>query len=383
VTAHPPPDADTLACALAGRYAGRWARSAARLADGAAAPWFVDGFAGADLQRAALRSVSAQPAAVAALQALDAAAEGARIVLVEEDPGLVVRLVEELHGVGAGARVRVAADPAAAAPGEIALVEAPFAAVAARLAEAIGGAPALVRLAPLTARTLPWPALQAVAALPATDVLLRFPHEDFAKQARFTGPLADLPPHLRRLVEGCSALLGDARHGWIARWRAAERDGGADAALGAMVDRLHDMLMDVDDPRYVHTSRVDGAPAPVHLLLSTADPKRTLDLDDDSDEDDIPVHDGVVVDVVTGQDVAGDAVTEDPPIPEPSLLEDQTPQEPPTPIEPPATLDLFAALEELDQESAVPSRRRPATPRQRKPRTPAAEEPDLFDEPEE
>jgi hypothetical protein len=428
VTAHPPPAADSLACALAGRYAARWARSVVPTeeAGAPAAPWFVDGFAGADLQRAALRSAPIEPAAVAAVRALDAAADGgARMVLVEEDPGLVARLVEELHGVGAGARVRMTADPASAAPGEIALVEAPFAAVATHLAERIGDEPALVRLAPLTARGLPWPALRAVAALPSTDLLLRVPHEDFAKQARFTGPLADLPPHLRRVVEGCSAMLADPRHGWIVAWREAERGGGPDAALAAMVDRLRALLSDVDDERSIHLSRVEGEPAAVHLLLSTPDPARTLEPDDDdahdaavadvaaddriaddralddlaADDDDLAMDDLstddlAAVDLATGDHTAEDPIVDDPalddlaaddlPIPAGSSSpEDLTPEAPSSPIEPPVMLDLFATPDAPDQDAAVPSKRRAAAPRQRKPRTPAPGELGLFDEPEE
>lgn len=374
MTTRPPPDADTLASALAARYAGRWARAVVADGDGAA-PWFVDGFAGADLQRAALRSASAESAAVAAVRAIDAAADStARIVLVEEDPGLVVRLVEDLHGIGAGARVRMAADPATAEPGDVTVVEAPFAAVATRLAERIGGEPALVRLAPLAARALPWPALQAVASLPATDVLLRFPGEDFAKQARFAGPLADLPPHLRRVVEGCSALLGDPRHGWIAGWREAQRAGGLDAALAAMVDRLHDLLVDAGDDRRVRLSRVDGGPAPVHHLFSPADPDRTLEPDADDAED--ATVDTVPADVDT-------AVWDDPPSAGEPPLDLQTPDEPSTPTEPPATLDLFAGADEAEPDPAAPTRRRASAPRPRKPRAAAPDELRLFDDPEE
>ncbi|HEX5872664.1 MAG TPA: hypothetical protein VFY65_19675, partial [Longimicrobium sp.] len=148
------------------------------------ASWFVDGFAGADLQRAALRGATVQPAAMVAVQALeDAAAAGVRIVLIEEDPGLIARLGEMLDGIGAGERVRVSSDPATAEPGEILLVEGAFASHIQRLAQRIGDEPALVRLAPLAARTLPWTAIEPVVHLDSADVLLRFPREDFEKQA--------------------------------------------------------------------------------------------------------------------------------------------------------------------------------------------------------
>ena len=212
-----------------------------------------------------MRGASVQPPAIAAIQALDATA---RIVLVEEDPGLISRLCEDLDGIDAIERIRVTADPASIEPGEIALVEAPFARVATSLASGIGDDPALVRLAPLAARALPWAAVEPIVDLAATDVLLRVPLEDFAKQARFTGPLADLPPHIRRVVEGCSALLSDPRHGWIAAWREAQRTGGMEAAMAAIIDRMQALLGGVDEERMAHALAVEGAGGPVHLLLS-------------------------------------------------------------------------------------------------------------------
>lgn len=285
MTAASASDPQALACALAARYAGRWARSVARAGSGdddaadAIAPWFIDGFAGADLQRAALRGITIKPAATLAVQALDEAAAGrARIVLIEEDPGLIARLGEELEGIGAGDRVRASSDPASAEPGEIVLVEAAFASHAHRLAAGIGGGPALVRLAPLAARTLPWTALQPFASLHSADVLLRLPREDFEKQARFTSPLADLPPHVRRVVEGCSQFLGDARHGWLLAWRQAQRSGGPDAAVTAVIERMQALLASADAERFTPTLRIEGKGEPVHLLLSTPHAGHPLEL---------------------------------------------------------------------------------------------------------
>ena len=279
MTASSAPDADTLACAIAARYAGRWAQALARPEDdaaGAPAPWFVDGFAGADLQRAALRSATVQPPAIAAVQALG---EGARVVLIEEDPGLISRLCEALDGIDAVERIRVTSDPAATQPGEIALVEGSFTRHAAQIASGIGDDPALVRLAPLTAKALPWDALEAVAALSAADVLLRVPLEDFARQGRFTGPMADLPPHIRRVVDGCSALLADPRHGWVPAWREAQRTGGPDAAAATVIARMQALLADVEDDRSTHALPISGASGAVHLLLSTPHAAHPLELD--------------------------------------------------------------------------------------------------------
>lgn len=196
----------------------------------------VDGFAGAELQRAALRGASADAAALAPGEGADAA----RIVLVEEDPGLLARIEGEL--ARAGRRAHRTDDPGSCAPGEVVLVEAAFDAVLDRLLPAVDDAPALFRLAPLSARSLPWSALERVLARPAADLLLRLPADDFARVGRFAGPVADLPPHLRRTAGGCSALLDDPRHGWIAAWRAADGAGGADQALLAVAERLRERV---------------------------------------------------------------------------------------------------------------------------------------------
>jgi hypothetical protein len=337
VTASSAPDADTLSCAIAARYAGRWARSVARAPeDDAPAPWFVDGFAGADLQRAAMRGAAVQPACVAAIQALDPAT---RIVLVEEDPGLISRLCEALDG--AIERIRVTHDPATTQPGEIALVEAPFARVAASLAHAIGDDPALVRLAPLAARTLPWPALEPFGDLGATDILLRVPLEDFAKQARFNTPLADLPPHIRRVVEGCSALLSDVRHGWLFAWRDAQRTGGSDAAVSVVIDRMQALLAGVDDARSTLALPVEGAGGPVHLLLSTPDATHALELNgaaaDSAAKPKRPASRKAAAPAPPPPASAAAVVPAAPPEPTTAPVEPSSTPEEPAPVEPPAT----------------------------------------------
>lgn len=285
MTAAPASDAEALSCATAARYASRWALAVARPVDDddrpdPPAPWFIDGFAGADLQRAALRGATVRPAAILAVQVLDDAIDGnARIVLIEEDPGLIARLHEMLDGIGVGGRVRISSDPATAEPGEILLVESAFTSHAHRLAQRIGDEPALVRLAPLAARGLPWTALEPIASLASADVLLRFPVEDFEKQARFTGPLADLPPHLRRVVEGCSNFLGDARYAWLMAWREAQRTAGPDAALATAVERMQALLASVGEDRLTPALHVAGRTESVHLLLSTPHAEHSAELD--------------------------------------------------------------------------------------------------------
>jgi three-Cys-motif partner protein len=397
VTSRSAPDAESLSCAIAGRYAGRWARGVARPQQEApAAAWFVDGFAGADLQRAALRGATVQPAAVAAIQALS---ETTRIVLVEEDPGLISRLCEALDEIGAVERIRVTSDPAAAEPGDIALIEAPFARVAGALAAGIADAPALARLAPLAARSLPWTALEPIIHLPAADVLLRMPLEDFARQARFNGPLADLPPHIRRVVEGCSALLDDPRHGWIAAWREAQRTGGVDAATSAMTARMQALLGGADEARRTHVLPVEGAGGPIHLLLSSphsghaeelaaavsdgaaARPKRPSTrktpalpaplADERRVADEPPAAAGPAAaptGVSAGEEPAELEMPAAPP-----------PQDTPQAGAPAEVLDLFAIAPESEPATRTP---RAAAPRTRKTREPRADELGLFDEPE-
>ena len=318
MTASASPDPELLSCAIAGGYAGRWARAHVRRAeseDGETEPsaWFVDAFAGADLQRAAIRGAAVEAGAMASVRAMADSVDRIRFVLADEDPGLLLRLEDELDRLGMGGRVRRTRDVSSIAPGEIALVESSFAALSAALADAMEDSAALVRLAPLSARALPWTVLQPIASRVETELLLRFPAEDFHKQARVTGPIADFPPNIRRLVEGCSALLGDGRHGWLAAWRDAVRREGADEALAEVVDRYREMIGGAGEGRIVRTPRLDG----IYLLLATSDPAHVLELN------------GAIAD--GGADPLPPAITPTEPEPESG----------PEAVEPPVALDLF------------------------------------------
>jgi hypothetical protein len=376
VTAASASDAEALSCATVARYAGRWARSVARPASvdddrpEPPAPWFVDGFAGADLQRAALRGATIQPAALLAVQALDEAAGGrARMVLLDEDPGLIARLGEALDDIGAGERVRVSSDPSGAEPGEIVLVEASFASHAHRLAQRIGDEPALVRLAPLAARTLPWSALEPIVDLGGADVLLRFPREDFEKQARFTGPLADLPPHLRRVVEGCSGFLSDERHGWLLPWRQAQRAAGPDAALATVIERMRALLATIGGERTTHTLRIDGKAESVHLLLSTPVAGHPAELDgalaDGTAAKPKPASKRKAAAPSRAEPAAAPAAVVEAPLAEPP-----PPDAPPTPEEP-AAEPAIAASDEPDAELPTPAESSDAEAPAAEPPTPA------------
>ncbi|MBW3655744.1 MAG: hypothetical protein KY444_06535, partial [Gemmatimonadetes bacterium] len=75
MTASASPDFELLSCAIAGGYAGRWAHAHVRRAEPGEATeaptaWFVDAFAGADLQRAALRGAAVEAGALASVLAM-------------------------------------------------------------------------------------------------------------------------------------------------------------------------------------------------------------------------------------------------------------------------------------------------------------------------
>jgi hypothetical protein len=345
VTASASPDPDTLSCAIAGSYAGRWSRAHVhrpeREGEAVEPPsaWFVDAFAGADLQRAAIRGTAVEAGGLASVRAMADSVDRIHIVLADEDPGLLVRLEGELNRLGMGGRVRRTRDVASIEPGEIGLVESSFAALSAGLMDAIGDSAALVRLAPLSARGLPWTALQPIASRGDTELLLRFPAEDFHKQARVTGPIADFPPNIRRLVEGCSALLGDGRHAWLAAWREAVRREGTDAALDDVVGRYRELVEGAGEGRIVRTQRLGSGAESVHLLLATSNLAHVLELN------------GAIAD--GGADPLPPAITPAEPEPEPEEIDDQPPAldlfpVPPPPVEPkPRGPDLRAVADDL------------------------------------
>ena len=277
----PPPSLDAALHPVLAAFAGAWARDAARVAaeeDGPRGIVYVDAFAGAEYVFGVGDPGRQGPSrAVAAARAvLEGAPEHARAVLVEEDPGLLARLRAELEDAGWGARIH--ADPARLGPGEVALVEADFRNVADVVLAFAEPTRALLWMAPPSARRLPWPLLEAVLGDGGTDLLLRFPHTDYEKQGKFTGPLADLPPFAKRIVEGCSALLGDARHEWVFAWRAAEREGGG--ALEGVVERFRARLERAAEGRVLKGARVAPAAdaAAAHLFLVASEPAAALAL---------------------------------------------------------------------------------------------------------
>lgn len=258
---------------------------------------FVDGFArsgmaGTGALVPAGPSPPGEERAVEAVRALFEAAEregGARhpveacAVLLEEDPAHLAALDDALRDAGLGDRVRELADPGAVGPGEIALVESGFAAVAPAVLALLGGATqGLLWVAPPSPRHLPWTLLEPLLRAPGADLLLAFPHADLHRQARFGAlSVADLPPHPRRVVEGISALFGDPRHGWLAEWRAAERAGGAAAAEAGVLAAFAARLRGGAGERVVKPVELAlPGDAVLHLFHLASDPAGALALND-------------------------------------------------------------------------------------------------------
>ncbi|HEX6368197.1 MAG TPA: FAD-dependent oxidoreductase, partial [Longimicrobium sp.] len=283
MTAAPAFDAEALSCATVARYAGRWVQGVVRPSvdddrPEPPAPWFIDGFAGADLQRAALRGATVQPAAVLAVQALDDAAGGrARVVLIEEDPGLIARLGEMLDGIGAGGRVRVSSDPASAEPGEILLVEAPFASHAHRLAQRVGGEAALVRLA-LHTRTpeVAWEGPLPGASSDAEPVA----RTEGGRTARVISirPQLDLlsgDPTLSSIIEG-ARLRGDTR----VRADVCVIGSGAGGAVAAarLAEAGHEVVLLEEGAFWRHGQFTEREGDLAHRLYADAGARATDDL---------------------------------------------------------------------------------------------------------
>jgi hypothetical protein len=236
----------------------------------------VDAFAGAELQfgTGVLRDAWEPTRAEAAVRALDAACAGPApppvALFVEEDPAHLQRIYAELEEVAGGERLRATADFASLAPGEVSLVEAPFASIAAQVARFVAGSRSFFWLAPGTARALPWEAVERILAEPGASLLIRFPHADFEKQSRHAAPLADLPGFARRIVEGCSSLLADPKHAWLPAWRADVRD-GTDTALAGVLGRFRALLERAAGARTVRSIPLDADGAHAWCFLVTAD----------------------------------------------------------------------------------------------------------------
>jgi hypothetical protein len=221
--------------------------------------------------------------AVLAVRGVGDARLSAAAVLVDEAPRHLAAIADELARHGIDTHSPAPLPPDALGDGDVALVEAAFASVAGALGM-LADSPdyALLLLAPPTARALPWPALLSAVMGENADVLLVVPHAELHRQADFgAAPLVDMAPQQRRMVEGFSAMLGDARHGWLADWRRIERDAGRSAAESAFVAALAGRIREMADDGVVKALRIapDEAGDPsrtLHLIHVTPHPSHAL-----------------------------------------------------------------------------------------------------------
>ena len=128
---------------------------------------------------------------------------------------------------------------------------------------------------------MPLEALQPLGQSASADLLIRLPTEDLHRQARFRGmPVADLPPYVRRIAEGYSALFGDKRFEWLALWRAAEAEGGAELAEAQVAEHYRARLAALFPDFLVHALRLplpaDASSMALHLYLVTRESERAL-----------------------------------------------------------------------------------------------------------
>lgn len=251
---------------------------------------YVDGFAGAEHRFGRTAAPDGEPGAAAArlLTVFHASTDHlgrprgwVNALLIEEDPAYLARLREALDEVGLGERVREGADPRSLGPGEIALVQGEWREVA--RAEALPeGWGVLQLLDPPAPGALPLASLRPCLAA-GHELMVLFPGGALQRQSRFpTGSLTDLPPYARRAVEGYSALLGDAAHGWLTEFRAVEGEGGPEAGEEAVAERYLAALRGSGAGGVTRRVpiRAPGAAGAVHLLLHARDAERALELNE-------------------------------------------------------------------------------------------------------
>jgi hypothetical protein len=189
----------------------------------------VDAFAGADYPGDAGGAPGVMGAAAKLLR-MEPARALARVLMVEEDPAKVAWLGETLARLFPGEAPRRAGE----ALGALNLCEGLPEGVETLSGALEGSRDALVVLDPPAAGNLPLALVRGWLASPGTDLALRFPAADLRRLGRYPGvPVADLPLHLKRTVEGLSRFLGDARHGWLHAWTRS-LEGGVEGAIETM-----------------------------------------------------------------------------------------------------------------------------------------------------
>ena len=257
------------------RYGEAWAREAvrslarARRAGGEArvpGVLLVDPFAGTDYPDRGERV-----GCVGAAATLLRASERAIVALLEEDPAKVEWLRKRLAAAFPDAPVAAGPEPATG----LNLWEASPAALAGLAGARDRDGATLLLLDPASASQLPLAALRGWMVDPGTDLLLRLPVADLRRLASHGGgPIADLPPRLRRTVEGLSSFLGDARHAWVHQWARGRREDVGAAAAG-FVEAYAERARAAGIP-VVRRLEVGTDAGVEHLLLCTHRPAGAL-----------------------------------------------------------------------------------------------------------
>lgn len=229
----------------------------------------VDLFAGSDYPTAEPPGPGAARAAARLIG--PGSGERGAVVLLEEDPAKLEWLAARISEQG------IAVAPAGEEPacGRATLREGG----ASRL-ESIAalrdsaGAALLLADAP-AAGAIPLAALAPWLAAPGVDLLVRLPMCELRRLAGYpASPIADLPPRLRRSVEGVSAFLGDARHAWMRDW-SASLAGGVERALDGFGSAYAARVRELGAP-IVRRVRLPGADGAGEMMLCTHRPERAL-----------------------------------------------------------------------------------------------------------
>lgn len=247
------------------RYAAAWLESLPAGADAL----LVDAFAGRDHPG----SSGAEPEAIRAVGEASARlarrgeAERVAWLLLEEDPAKVAWLRRGLEGAGlhegrGGGEVAVEEG----APGGAELPE-----------RAAPAGHVLYVLDPPRPEQLPAELVEALLAAPGADAVIRLPTAGLRRLAEHRGtPLADLPPLVKRTVEGWSRLLGDPRRGWTAAWWEALAGGGVDEAVEAVVERYAARLRGPARWAAPRALAGGGAAGAEHVVVTCTEPGRVL-----------------------------------------------------------------------------------------------------------
>jgi hypothetical protein len=222
------------AAAVGAAFAERWALTArppaassdaldaARDAPAAASFVYVDGFAGDDLRRGGAETDGRALHTLRTVERALAARRGATLaaVLVEEDPAVAQRLADALRAGGVDVHL-ADAPPDALEAGARWVVRGAFRDHAGALAGLGDAAAVLAVLMPGAAGQMPVAPAAPLLAAATADVLVRVPTTDFVRLGETSGPVADLPPHLRRTLDGCAGLLGTAAGAWLPALRSS------------------------------------------------------------------------------------------------------------------------------------------------------------------